>query len=88
MENNATNFLAACAMAQDWGREELSFIAHENGELEMEWNYSLFSNDWGILPSKEDFAVVESMKGKVMPWPFKPTVVYDDNRNIIFEAGY
>ena len=91
MKNNSLNFLASCAMAQDWGMEALAFVAHENGQLEMEGNYALHSSsnlDWGVLPSKKDFEIAKSMKGRKMAWPFKPVVVYDDRRNIIFEAGY
>ena len=88
MENNSTNFLAACAMANNWGMEELSFIAHEDGTLEMEGNYSLSSDGWGVLPSPKDFETAKSMKGKVMVWPFKPVVVYNHRREIVFEAGY
>lgn len=28
MEANVVNFMAACAMAQSWGMEELSFVSH------------------------------------------------------------
>lgn len=56
MEANVLNFLAACAMAHDWGMEELSFISHADGTLEMEGNYSLKLHDagWGgvIPPSR------------------------------------
>lgn len=90
MEANIMNFLASCAMAQSWGMEELSFVSHENGVLEMEGNYSLQLHDegWGHYPSKEDFAVAKAAWDGKGDWPFKPVVVYDDCRNILFEAGY
>ena len=90
MEANVLNFLAACAMAHDWGMEELSFISHADGTLEMEGNYSLKLHDagWGGYPSQQDFAAAKAAWDSKGPWPFKPTVVYDDSRNILFEAGY
>lgn len=90
MEANVINFLASCAMAQSWGMEELSFILHDDNTLEMEGNYSLRLGDdgWGTFPSQADFAAAQDVMKAEGPWPFKPVVVYDDCRNILFEAGY
>jgi len=56
----------------------------------MEGNYSLLQGDhgWGSYPSKADFEAAQAAWEVKGPWPFKPVVVYDDCRNIIFEAGY
>lgn len=87
---NLMLFLASCAMAQSWGMEELSFILHDDESLEMEGNYSIRPNDngWGVYPSKEDFETAQAAWEGNGAWPFKPTVVYNGRREIIFEAGY
>ena len=91
MEFTPLNLIAACVMASDWGVKELSFIIHENGFMEMEGNYCPRSDsnlDWGIYPTEKDFEMAKMAWVKKGPWPFKPTVVYDHNRHIVFEAGY
>ena len=91
MKTNLILFLASCAMAQSWGMEELSFILHDDDTLEMEGNYSLHlgDNGWGTYPSQQDFAVAKSVwEAEATPWPFKPAVIYNDRREIVFEAGY
>ena len=56
----------------------------------MEGNYSLRLGDdgWGTFPSQADFAAAQNAWNAEGPWPFKPTVVYNGRREIIFEAGY
>lgn len=88
MEANILNLIAACVMVQEWGMEELSFILYPNGYLEMEGNYSLRDDGWGVYPSQQDFETAKATLVAEGPWPFKPTVLYGEHRRILFEAGY